>query len=654
MIRSPYKRLGAHTLLAIVVTFGACTTPSRPSNFRQGSDVADAASVFDDGPASIDTPVGSDDVFDDLTPDTSDAARDAAVPPVAGQPLTLLADLAVGDAEIIEAALGEDGVLVVCGARRGVLVVDARDPTALRPYPTVTTSFNGANYLRCTHVTRAGSVAYMTFRADSTMPSSLVAVELSATPTIVAAQQAPAGQVFESAVVIGGLVVVAMHQDGLGVFERAGGAFVRRATLGGFTNAQGLSLDGATLYVADGEGGVAVVDVRDPVAPRIVGRVATGGLAQTIAVDGVHRTAYVSAGSAGLVVVDVTRPEAPALAGRVAIGGPIGQLTVEGGRLFVAAWRDVRVYALDDPRRPTLVGVARPTQGDRLARVMGVAARGDLVAVADWNHLETWRFHPGHAAPYLETAPEPLALGRVAAGATTEAFVVVENLGRVALSNLTARIDDPAFTVAPASLGLGANESRELRVTYRATDTTPRGATLTLHASDPDTADVVLALQANSPNITVGDPAPDETARLTDGSEWRLADQRGHAVLLTYFASWCPICGIDMPDLEANVWRRYRARGLMVVGIDPPLAAFRAPDTIADVVAFARHAGISFPMGVSVTSTYNALRMGRSDEAAPFPVSLLVDPSGRVSYLGTAISPAALTRAIEDALASAP
>ena len=56
-------------------------------------------------------------------------------------------------------------------------------------------------------------------------------------------------------------------------------------------------------------GGLAIVDVTDPKTPALVGRVATGGQARGLALEGEH--AYVAAGSAGLVVVDISDLRAP-------------------------------------------------------------------------------------------------------------------------------------------------------------------------------------------------------------------------------------------------------------------------------------------------------------------------------------------------------
>ena len=51
----------------------------------------------------------------------------------AGQPLVLRATTPLGMAEAIEVASGEDGRLVICGARIGPMVVDASDQAAPRP-----------------------------------------------------------------------------------------------------------------------------------------------------------------------------------------------------------------------------------------------------------------------------------------------------------------------------------------------------------------------------------------------------------------------------------------------------------------------------------------------------------------------------------------
>lgn len=50
--------------------------------------------------------------------------------------------------------------------------------------------------------------------------------------------------------------------------------------------------------------------------------------------------------------------------------------------------------------------------------------------------------------------------------------------------------------------------------------------------------------------VRVGDIAPDFTVSMLDGSSVSLSSLNGKAVLLVFFASWCPDCQRQMTDLE--------------------------------------------------------------------------------------------------------
>ena len=63
-----------------------------------------------------------------------------------------------------------------------------------------------------------------------------------------------------------------------------------------------------------------------------------------------------------------------------------------------------------------------------------------------------------------------------------------------------------------------------------------------------------------------GAAAPDFELKTTDGKTVHLSDYRGKAVLLNFWATWCPPCKIEMPWF-VDLQKQYGGQGLQVIGI---------------------------------------------------------------------------------------
>jgi peroxiredoxin len=50
------------------------------------------------------------------------------------------------------------------------------------------------------------------------------------------------------------------------------------------------------------------------------------------------------------------------------------------------------------------------------------------------------------------------------------------------------------------------------------------------------------------------------------GKSWSLRDLRGKVVLVNFWATWCPPCRREMPDME-TLYKRFGARGLVILAI---------------------------------------------------------------------------------------
>lgn len=117
-----------------------------------------------------------------------------------------------------------------------------------------------------------------------------------------------------------------------------------------------------------------------------------------------------------------------------------------------------------------------------------------------------------------------------------------------------------------------------------------------------------------------GEPAP--TLELPDlqGRMHRLADYRGHRVLLNFWASWCGPCLDELPALD-KAQAKFGDRGAIVLGI--------AMDEPARVRAFLADHPVRFPILLGrMAPPSTSLLWGDSGEVLPY--SVLIGADGRV------------------------
>ncbi len=65
----------------------------------------------------------------------------------------------------------------------------------------------------------------------------------------------------------------------------------------------------------------------------------------------------------------------------------------------------------------------------------------------------------------------------------------------------------------------------------------------------------------------IGDQAPDFTLKTLDGNTIHLSDFRGKPVFVNFWASWCPPCKAEMPDIEQS-YEKHKAEGYVFLGIN--------------------------------------------------------------------------------------
>lgn len=113
-------------------------------------------------------------------------------------------------------------------------------------------------------------------------------------------------------------------------------------------------------------------------------------------------------------------------------------------------------------------------------------------------------------------------------------------------------------------------------------------------------------------------PAQDFQIRLFTGGDFRLTEQRGKPVMVSFWASWCPPCRDEASVLE-RAWRRYRDRGVVLVGVD-------IWDSEQDALGFLRQFGVTYPNGPDPNGSI-AIDYGLTG----IPETFFVRPDGAVA-----------------------
>ena len=143
--------------------------------------------------------------------------------------------------------------------------------------------------------------------------------------------------------------------------------------------------------------------------------------------------------------------------------------------------------------------------------------------------------------------------------------------------------------------------------------------------------------------LAAGTAAPNVQATLADGRSFDLSQERGHVIVLNFWASWCGPCRQEEPVLS-RAHQRLTSSGGKVIG----LSVDSQPDTAdgrALVSRSARSLGMLFPVAIANRNATREFRVGS------LPSTFVINHAGQISstFVG-AVSDAELEQAIASAL----
>lgn len=125
--------------------------------------------------------------------------------------------------------------------------------------------------------------------------------------------------------------------------------------------------------------------------------------------------------------------------------------------------------------------------------------------------------------------------------------------------------------------------------------------------------------------LLVGQQAPNIQLTTLDGKPFQLSDYRGKKVILNFWATWCPPCKAEMPDMQ-KFYEEHRNEGVEIVAVN----LTSAEKNQEDIQTFIEEYDIGFTIPLDQTGA-----VAQQFEVYSIPTSYLIDKKGTIGQLVT-------------------
>lgn len=128
-----------------------------------------------------------------------------------------------------------------------------------------------------------------------------------------------------------------------------------------------------------------------------------------------------------------------------------------------------------------------------------------------------------------------------------------------------------------------------------------------------------------------------------DGKPVSLKALRGQAVVVEFWATWCPPCKKSTPHL-VETYKKHAKDGLTIVGIH----SARGAEKTDEIAAFLKQYGMEYPIGRDMTG-----ETGKAYGVTGIPHAFVLDPKGICLWEGNPLDTANFDAAVAKALVGA-
>jgi peroxiredoxin len=119
-----------------------------------------------------------------------------------------------------------------------------------------------------------------------------------------------------------------------------------------------------------------------------------------------------------------------------------------------------------------------------------------------------------------------------------------------------------------------------------------------------------------------GQEAPAFSVSPVNGNAIALNNFKGQAVLVNFFASWCPPCRAEISQLS-QLYKHHSKQGLTVIGF--AVDSVMTPETVGDVKPLADRLAIPYPVAIATE------KIAEDYHFKGIPTTVLIDKDGKIA-----------------------
>ncbi|MFD2627677.1 redoxin domain-containing protein [Oceanobacillus kapialis] len=142
----------------------------------------------------------------------------------------------------------------------------------------------------------------------------------------------------------------------------------------------------------------------------------------------------------------------------------------------------------------------------------------------------------------------------------------------------------------------------------------------TQEVEDENGSEVAEESEEPTIGLEVGNQAPDFELETLTGESVKLSDFRGKRVMINFWATWCPPCRAEMPDME----KFYQDKDVVILAVN----LTDTENSVEDIESFVDEYKLTFP--ILMDSNLEAATLYAIQ---PLPTTYMVDSNGLISNM---------------------